>query len=581
MLKKVFNKSLFFSLMLTTSIAEAVDDVPSYGHCGTEQAMANLFSNDAKALREHLEFEKLHFNRPQNLSSSSLQSNAMTSSVAPSYVIPVVFHVYGTSFNGKTVNDSIIIDALNKTNKDFQGLAADYGEIIPEFENIKDVFNVEFRLAKKDPSGRATTGINYYAKKSGYGNGSGYDSQIRADAWDNYKYLNVYIQNDLYNDGTTTNSGVAWYPNTGMSNNNTARVVYNGAYLGSNTSENFRSVLTHEFGHYLNLIHTFQGGCNSSNENRCSSTGDQICDTPQVDNSGLQSTNCLGQMTNWQNFMHYSDQYANFTRNQVDRMVNAMNHAARKTLWTQQNLEDTGTDGGTTPPPPSGDELVNGQSVSLSGAAKSSKYFTLKVPSNASNLSFNINGGSGDADLYVKFGSKPTLNSYDCRPYRNGNNETCDISNASVGTYHVMLYGYNAYSSTNLTGSFKTGQTPPPNSSVPNACASQSPITSGQLKDGVAACLGQKNRIGLYIGDVSSHQTIAITTGHGSGDLSLTYRNGGWPNGSTYDAKSSNAGNTECIYVTGKNADYWSYLYVEGNASGASIIVDFDSAACR
>ena len=33
-------------------------------------------------------------------------------------------------------------------------------------------------------------------------------------------------------------------------------------------------------------------------------------------------------------------------------------------------------------------------------------------------------GGSGDADLYVRYGSQPTTSSYTCRPYLNGNNET-------------------------------------------------------------------------------------------------------------------------------------------------------------
>ncbi len=109
-------------------------------------------------------------------------------------------------------------------------------------------------------------------------------------------------------------------------------------------------------------------------------------------------------------------------------------------------------------PDPVGGELTNGTAkTGLSGASGSQSFFTLDVPAGATDLSFVMSGGSGDADMYVKFGSAPTTSSYDCRPYRNGNNETCNISNVQAGTYHVMLRGYSAYSGVSLVGSF----TPP------------------------------------------------------------------------------------------------------------------------
>lgn len=106
-------------------------------------------------------------------------------------------------------------------------------------------------------------------------------------------------------------------------------------------------------------------------------------------------------------------------------------------------------------PPPSGSTLTNGQAVTgISGSSGSEQIWTLSVPSGASGLSFNISGGSGDADLYVRFGSAPTTSSYDCRPYRNGNNETCSFSSPQSGTYYVMLRGYSSYSGVSLVGSY-------------------------------------------------------------------------------------------------------------------------------
>ena len=87
-----------------------------------------------------------------------------------------------------------------------------------------------------------------------------------------------------------------------------------------------------------------------------------------------------------------------------------------------------------------------------------SLYFDLPVPANASNLKFQITGGpgtSGDADLYVKFGSIPTLASYDCRPYLTGNNETCTMPAATQGTWYGLLDAYAPYTDVTLVGSYE------------------------------------------------------------------------------------------------------------------------------
>ncbi|WP_395377813.1 S8 family serine peptidase [Marinicella sp. W31] len=110
------------------------------------------------------------------------------------------------------------------------------------------------------------------------------------------------------------------------------------------------------------------------------------------------------------------------------------------------------------PPPPGNNTLTNGVPVAgLSGAQGSQTFYTLEVPAGATGLSFQLSGGSGDADLYVRFGSAPTTSSYDCRPYLGGNNETCDIATAQAGTYHVMVRGYSAYSGASLVGSYTAG----------------------------------------------------------------------------------------------------------------------------
>jgi hypothetical protein len=50
--------------------------------------------------------------------------------------------------------------------------------------------------------------------------------------------------------------------------------------------------------------------------------------------------------------------------------------------------------------------------------------------------------GSGDADLYVRIGSAPTLTAYDCRPARAEPNKTCFVQLAQDAVVHFMVRGF-------------------------------------------------------------------------------------------------------------------------------------------
>ncbi len=107
------------------------------------------------------------------------------------------------------------------------------------------------------------------------------------------------------------------------------------------------------------------------------------------------------------------------------------------------------------PPPPPPAELENGVPLTELGDSRGGeKYFSLEVPADAGTVTFSITGGTGDADLYVKFGSVPNINDYDCRPYLNGNEETCEENHSEAGTYHIMLRAFNSYSKVTLVGSY-------------------------------------------------------------------------------------------------------------------------------
>ena len=86
----------------------------------------------------------------------------------------------------------------------------------------------------------------------------------------------------------------------------------------------------------------------------------------------------------------------------------------------------------------------------LSASRRNWLRYTIEVPAGMSTLTVNISGGSGDADLYVRYGSQPSTRSYDCRPYLNGNNETCTFNNPTAGTWHIGIRAYRTFSGVDL-----------------------------------------------------------------------------------------------------------------------------------
>jgi Zn-dependent metalloprotease len=155
--------------------------------------------------------------------------------------------------------------------------------------------------------------------------------------------------------------------------------------------------------------------------------------------------------------------------------------------------------------------LTNGVPVTGIGAATGAYVkYTLVVPAGASGLSFVTSGGTGDADMYVKFGSEPTDTVYDCRPYLGGNAETCNIATAQAGTYYVNLKAYSTFSGVTLTGSYSTGggggtqtYTNGTNVTISDNTTVNSPVTvSGRSGNAGTSVPVSVNIVHTYIGDL-------------------------------------------------------------------------------
>jgi serine protease len=202
--------------------------------------------------------------------------------------------------------------------------------------------------------------------------------------------------------------------------------------------------------------------------------------------------------------------------------------------------------------------LQNGVAVTnLSGAANGELKFTLAVPAGATNLKFVMSGGTGDADLYVKFGSAPTTTSYDCRPFQSGNNETCNITTAQAGTYHVLVRGYSAFSGISLTGSYTAG------TGGGGSCAAGYTTYTGSLAAGASAIQPG----GTYYQSTTSGTHSGVLTGPASADFDLSIQK--W-NGSSWAQVASSAGATssETINYSGTAGYFrWNVLSYSGSGS--------------
>jgi len=211
---------------------------------------------------------------------------------------------------------------------------------------------------------------------------------------------------------------------------------------------------------------------------------------------------------------------------------------------------------GTTPPP--SNVLSDGVAVTgLAGSAGTELRYTMTVPSGQSTLTFTQSGGSGDADLYVRFGSAPTTSSYDCRPYLGGNAETCTFNSPAAGTWHVMVRGYSTFSGVSLLGDHAAAP--------PSSCAVGFTEHKGTLSAGGNAYL--PNTSG-YVSSISGTHSGRLTGPAGTDfDLYLQKKS---TSGSSWSSVKSAAGSTstESIDYAGTSGTYrWRVHAYSGSGS--------------
>jgi len=347
---KIFKLISLVFIALFISVNTQAQTQKSGNWCGTDEYMQELYDNDPSLIQKR---EALEQYISDNKDRIRAEIDANKNNKKPiTFIIPVVWHV--VTYNGSgIVTKQSIDDQMLTLNEDFQRLNADKINTRSIFAPYAADIQVEFRLAHKDPNGNCTEGIVRVESPLAVGAN---DAIKSVSYWDSKKYFNIWTAISFANDNPPSIIlGYAQFPLAilGGGINSTYGVV-----IRSTAVSRLDRTLSHEVGHCLSLLHTFQSSCGSN----CSNTGDACCDTPPVfaatygcvTTQNTCSNDAVGPdpynanvVDQIENFMSYDNCQNMFSLDQRDRMHVILNSTSTSQgmnqLTTAGNLAFTGT----------------------------------------------------------------------------------------------------------------------------------------------------------------------------------------------------------------------------------------------
>jgi hypothetical protein len=273
---------LFFSLT-QTSLGQNFFGQP-YQHIHDEKCAASHL--------ESLQEEKLGFYGSKEYFESWMQTKVKERRERPSSqsritedikLIPVVVHVIHTGTEiGVEANISVaqIESQIQSLNEDFRRLNPDATDTPSEFLGVAADTRIEFVLAKQDPRGLPTDGINRVVgpQNSYHPNDASLIGQLAL--WSPDEYLNIWVvplQNPFIGYASFPISnlpGLSFPPNSIETDGVTVDYRYFGQGDAAVAGSRGRT-LTHEVGHFFGLRHIWgDGNCNAD---------DFVDDTPNQD----------------------------------------------------------------------------------------------------------------------------------------------------------------------------------------------------------------------------------------------------------------------------------------------------------
>lgn len=264
------------------------------------------------------------------------------------YTVPVVVHVIhsGQAVGvGANISDAQILSQIEVLNQDYRRMMGTPGY---NTDPVGADTGVQFCLAKTDPYGNPTTGINRIQKtRSSWTSEYQITSEIQnVHRWDPNKYYNIYVVN--FGGGLNGVLGYAMLPNiqagsglqglsTGVGSAADDGFVVGYKYFGSKTiypggtydsTFNRGRTATHEMGHALGLHHIWGDSSNCDVDDYCADTPPQ-----NSENYGC-PTNAYScnSADMYRNYMDYTDDSCMniFTNDQKYRIRTVMQYGHRR-----------------------------------------------------------------------------------------------------------------------------------------------------------------------------------------------------------------------------------------------------------
>lgn len=254
----------------------------------------------------------------------------------------------------------------------------------------------------------------------------------------------------------------------------------------------------------------------------------------------------------------FGDGNSSSATNPSHTYASAGTYSVSLTVTDNDGKSDTATQGVTVSDTQQGQLTKGIQVTGISGSQGETVNYWIDVPAGQKNLTFDISGGSGDADIYVRFGAEPTTSAYDCRPYRSGNTENCTFATPQTGRYYVMIRAYSTFSGVQLVADYQEDSGGGNSIEHPNLSAST----------------GDWKHYTLDVTAGSSSLNAAITGG--SGDADLYVRFGAEPTTSSYDCRPYRNGNEETCSFTNPQAGTW-YISVRAYRTYSGVTLTGDS----
>jgi type IX secretion system substrate protein/pregnancy-associated plasma protein-A len=315
-------------------------------------------------------------------------------------VVPIVFHMVDDASSLAGISDRDVIEQVEILNRDYGGKKIDdYTSVIPpEITARLGKVPIKFVLARRDPNGALTSGIERRVNTTPDHESIKSLTAGGLDPWDTSKYLNVWC--GTFHGADSSLLGMSTFPfTTGLGPQGVVIDIGTLPYAGNTTRKYYSeysegATLSHEIGHYFYLWHTF-GDDPSCNNNDFqiqpgwplpAGAGPEGDDTPLSKGTGS-SNFVYGNPS-----MNYNDgcapenfgmMYGSFMNYFDDRALFMFSDGMRKRVEGCINLYRSGlltTDGGTPPSAVNDAFLVN---VSPRGLRERRAFFVNNTPFSA------------------------------------------------------------------------------------------------------------------------------------------------------------------------------------------------------